>query len=161
MKATVSSVIIALAFGMVSCQTTTSPSAAATSLPDLVSQVPTCILGCLPKVGEEIGCSPTDFECICSDSGSFVAHLARCMVSNSESCGSKDAEDGTTLFDPICNAVRASPAPAAVASASSIVSAAIAEASEAAASPTPTNAAMAMSISHGGILGAIAALLLV
>ncbi|KAH7137754.1 hypothetical protein EDB81DRAFT_800717 [Dactylonectria macrodidyma] len=160
MKHTTALIILFFSSGLVSGQTTTSSSTSTTSLPELVSKVPTCILGCLPKVGEEIGCSSTDFECICSDSSSFIAHLTPCIIRNS--CGLEDTEDGSDLFDPICAAVSASPASAAVASASSIVTAAIAEASDSAATATSTstNAAAPLAIGSGGILAAFMAMLL-
>ncbi|KAH6683484.1 hypothetical protein F5X68DRAFT_242280 [Plectosphaerella plurivora] len=158
MKTAVASIVIGFSTCMVSGQTTTSSSPTTTSLPELVSAVPACIFACLPKVGEEIGCSATDFDCICSDSASFIAHLGPCILRGS--CGLDDAEEGTNLFTSICNVVSSSPPSAVVASASSIVTAAIAKASDAAASPTSTNAATSGTVSPEGLFAIIVAVLL-
>ncbi|KAH6990160.1 hypothetical protein EDB80DRAFT_882167 [Ilyonectria destructans] len=136
-------------------ETTTTSSASSTDLPSLLSQVPDCILGCLPDVGEEIGCKSTDLECLCSDIGALVAHMATCVPGNK--CGIKDVNDGIDLLRPVCDAMSSSPGSAAVASASSIITAAIGPAT----ATTTSNPAAMMGIPSEGILAALLAALLV
>ncbi|KAM5352640.1 hypothetical protein ACJ41O_005362 [Fusarium nematophilum] len=134
--------------------TTTASSASSTNLPNLVSKVPECILGCLPKVGEEIGCKSTDLECLCSDIGALVAHVATCIPRHE--CDLDDASAGADLLRPVCDAVGSSPDAAAVSSASSIITAAIADAEETATS----NPAAPVAIPSEGALAALLAVLL-
>ncbi|KAH8675064.1 hypothetical protein BGZ61DRAFT_591370 [Ilyonectria robusta] len=136
-------------------ETTTASSASSTDLPGLLSQVPNCILGCLPKVGEEIGCKSTDLECLCSDIGALVAHMATCVPGSG--CGIKDVSDGTDLLLPVCDAMSSSPDSAAVESASSIITAAIGPAT----ATTTSNPAAMMGVPSEGILAALLAALLV
>ncbi|KZL78204.1 CFEM domain-containing protein [Colletotrichum tofieldiae] len=146
--------IIALTFGLATAQSTITSSATstATSLPSLVSQIPSCAAGCLPKVGTETGCGVADFECMCSDIGSFVAHMGVCLLKHG--CSKDDTTKASNIGEDICDAVSSNTDAAAIASASSLVTAAVAKA-------TATNSATNMEFGYGAVgAGALAVALM-
>jgi hypothetical protein len=56
-----------------------------TDLPGLVSQVPSCVAGCLDIIHEGLGCDRADIKCLCSDEPSLVAKMGLCVVA--QKCG--------------------------------------------------------------------------
>jgi hypothetical protein len=58
-----------------------------TSLPALVSQIPSCVAGCLENIHKAIGCNPADLKCLCSDEASLVTKMGICTVK--EGCGTE------------------------------------------------------------------------
>ncbi|KAI2463367.1 hypothetical protein F4781DRAFT_416897 [Annulohypoxylon bovei var. microspora] len=127
-----------------------------TSLPDLVSQLPSCAASCLASSAKSAGCSAEDFTCLCGDNKStFISSITGCIGFSSE-CSQDDIGKLTTLAPEICTAVAANPDASAVASASNIVSSAIGTAT-----PTSTPGAAARPEIAMGLVGvALAALAL-
>ncbi|KAI1452173.1 hypothetical protein F4805DRAFT_45701 [Annulohypoxylon moriforme] len=124
-----------------------------TSLPDLVSQLPSCAAGCLSSAAKSAGCSAEDFTCLCGDKkDSFISNITGCIALSS-GCSSDDIGKLSTLAPEICTAVAANPDASAVASASNIVSSAIGTAS---ASATSTPGAAARPEVGMGLFGAAA-----
>ncbi|KAJ2982833.1 hypothetical protein NUW58_g4858 [Xylaria curta] len=140
------SLVVATAAATTSTATSTA-TIAASALPSLVSSLDDCAADCLPLVGTEVGCAPTDVECICSDVDAFRAHLGTCM--KSKKCFSTDEID---LASDICTAVSKGPDAKIFASASSVIAHKVPEATK--------NAAVHMEFSAGIIaaaaMGAIA-----
>ncbi|KAI1399188.1 hypothetical protein F4819DRAFT_466034 [Hypoxylon fuscum] len=121
------------------------------TLPDLVSQLPSCASGCLASSASEIGCATEDFTCLCGDKKQdFISSIGPCVFLNS-GCSSDDQSKLTTLAPEICTAVASNPDPAAVASASNIVASAVGTAT-----PTSTPDAAARPEIGMGLLGAAA-----
>lgn len=85
----VSAFVGLLSIAAAATTTTSSVSSSSTSLSTAVSKLPTCAQECLPTVGTEIGCSVGDFECMCSSSGSLVAHMGTCILKKND-CSSDD-----------------------------------------------------------------------
>ncbi|KAI0409237.1 hypothetical protein F4802DRAFT_593522 [Xylaria palmicola] len=125
-----------------------------TSLPDLVSQLPTCAIPCFSKGAEAAGCATTDFACLCGDGRqSFISAAGTCVIGD---CKGDDFQNALTLAQQICTVVSNDPDPSAVASASAIVTSALSAAS---ATSEPDSAAFRPEMSFG-ILGAAAAAIL-
>ncbi|KAI1385802.1 uncharacterized protein F4822DRAFT_414190 [Hypoxylon trugodes] len=127
------------------------------TLPDLVSQLPTCAAGCLNSSAQSAGCATTDFACLCGDKReSFISSITGCIALSS-GCSGDDISKLQTLAPEICQAESANPDPAAVASASGIVASAVGTAT-----PTSTPNAAAGSEIGMGLMGvaALAALAL-
>ncbi|KAK3385313.1 hypothetical protein B0H63DRAFT_510162 [Podospora didyma] len=135
---------------------TTKPGPPST-LPSLVSKIPTCAIKCFSSAASQLSCPPTDLTCLCqvSKSLSLGANMAKCIksdptrdqdddtdASDDENDDDCDLSDMAGLALEICINVRASPPPADLASATSIVGAKIAAqntgavATAAAAAPT-------------------------
>ncbi|KFA69384.1 hypothetical protein S40285_08562 [Stachybotrys chlorohalonatus IBT 40285] len=149
---------LALLGGFAASQTTTSSATtSSTSLPDLVAQIDSCVLGCLPEVAGDINCSPTDFSCICSTNpDTFVSRLTPCVLTSG--CDIGAATDSAELVPAICSAVSASPDPEALASASGIVAEATGEPSSE--GDDNDSRASRSAIGATGVLAALAAFLL-
>ncbi len=75
--------------------TSSAPASTSTSLPGLVAQLPQCALSCFSTAAQGIGCAPSDFACLCSNSASLVAKLGPCIVLSSCS-----TDDISSKFDP-------------------------------------------------------------
>ncbi|KAI1120138.1 hypothetical protein F5Y10DRAFT_290284 [Nemania abortiva] len=125
-----------------------------TSLPDLVSQIPECAIGCFQEGADSAGCSTTDFTCLCKNQSSFIAGAATCVLG---ACQGDDQSKTISLAGQICTEVQDNPASSAVASASAIVTSALGAASA-------TTSADADSAAYRpemglGLMGAIAAML--
>ncbi|KAI0886805.1 uncharacterized protein GGS22DRAFT_158729 [Annulohypoxylon maeteangense] len=100
-----------------------------TSLPDLVSQLPSCAAACLSSSAKSAGCSAEDFTCLCGNNkDKFISSITGCIALSS-GCSQSDIGKLSTLAPEICTAVAANPDASAVASASKIVSSAIGTAS--------------------------------
>ncbi|KAI3318062.1 hypothetical protein HD806DRAFT_512971 [Xylariaceae sp. AK1471] len=138
---------LALSFfaGVVAAQDTNS-----TSLPDIVSNLPTCAIPCFTQGAKAAGCSTTDFQCLCGDGKSaFIGSAATCVLSD---CHGDDTNTAISLAGQICTVILENPAPSDVASASNIVTSALG-----AASATSTPDAAARPELGYGIMGAAAA----
>ncbi|KAI0103322.1 hypothetical protein GGR51DRAFT_253569 [Nemania sp. FL0031] len=125
-----------------------------TSLPDLVSEIPTCAIPCFQDGADSAGCATTDFSCLCSNQSSFIAGATSCILSD---CQSDDQSKVISVAGQICTAVQDNPDTSAVASASAIVTSALGAAS-ATASADADSAAFRPEISLG-LMGALAAML--
>ncbi|TGJ78216.1 hypothetical protein E0Z10_g10543 [Xylaria hypoxylon] len=124
-----------------------------TSLPELVSELPTCAIPCFESGAKAAGCSTTDFACLCgSGKSSFISNAAICV---STKCQGDDFSNTISLAGQICDAVSQNPDTSAVASASAIVTSALGVAS---ATSTPDSAAFRPEIGLG-FMGAVAAIL--
>ncbi|RSL56811.1 hypothetical protein CEP53_006676 [Fusarium sp. AF-6] len=150
--------IVALAVAVHATTTASAPKP--TTLPVLVSEVPSCVAGCLESTHEEIGCDAANIECLCSEVASLVAKMGPCIIKHG--CELDEASDGTDLIRPICDRMGDSPDDAEVVSASKIFDAAIATQATADASSTSTNAAGNVGYDMFKVLaaGAIAALVI-
>ncbi|KAI0864843.1 hypothetical protein F4860DRAFT_381498 [Xylaria cubensis] len=123
-----------------------------TSLPDLVSQIPTCATPCLTQGASAAGCATTDFQCICSDGkkNQFISGATNCIL---EDCHGDDFSKVVSLAGQICTVVTTdNPDPSAIASASAIVTSALGAAS---ATSSPDSASVRPELGLG-ILGAAA-----
>ncbi|KAF5254105.1 hypothetical protein FANTH_987 [Fusarium anthophilum] len=111
-----------------------------TSLPALVSQVPSCVAGCLGVVYDSIGCDAGDIVCLCIHKASLISKVGLCIVG--AQCDFEDATGSTDIVRDMCKLVAEDPGTAVIASASRILDAVVASATVSAASaPTSTNAA--------------------
>lgn len=130
-----------------------------TSLPDLVSQLPTCAIPCFEQGAEAAGCSTTDFACLCGDGmDTFVSKAASCVFGK---CSSEELNTAIKSAEQICLAVADSPNPTEVASASAIITSALGAAdptSSPESTDSPDSAAFRPEINFG-ILGAALAML--
>ncbi|KAL0943285.1 uncharacterized protein CTRU02_201171 [Colletotrichum truncatum] len=134
---------------------TTATSSLPTTLPGLVSNVPSCALPCWNKVSTEIGCDTGNLKCLCETPGELEVKMGICILSST--CTRDQLGDTNAVIEPICDAVGKSPSSEAIASASSIITGAVGKATATASSthkPTSTNAA---SLSGPGIGMAMAA----
>ncbi|KAI1812511.1 hypothetical protein GGS20DRAFT_587432 [Poronia punctata] len=108
-----------------------------TSLPDLVSQLPTCAISCFNTGADRAGCSTTDFTCLCGPGkDKLLSSAGPCALG---ACSSEDLGKLTSLLTDICVAVSEDPTPSEVASASNLVSSAVAEATESGSAGTKTD----------------------
>ncbi|UPK96529.1 hypothetical protein LCI18_007464 [Fusarium solani-melongenae] len=128
-----------LALAVAVCATTTATTPKPTTLPGLISEIPSCVAGCLESIHEEIGCDPANIGCLCSDVGSLVAKMGPCIIKHG--CELDEASNGTDLIRPVCDRMGDKPDDAEVVSASKVLDAAIATQATADASSTSTNAA--------------------
>ncbi|ATZ56478.1 hypothetical protein BCIN_13g03160 [Botrytis cinerea B05.10] len=149
----VSAFVGLLSIAAAATTTTSSVSSSSTSLSTAVSQLPTCAQECLPTVGTEIGCSVGDFECMCSSSGSLVAHMGTCILKKND-CSSDDITKAKDIATQICNIMSSNPDSSAVASASQLIVSEVAKAT-ATAKSAAANAGLRME--HGlAMVGAAA-----
>ncbi|KAI9150124.1 hypothetical protein HJFPF1_09879 [Paramyrothecium foliicola] len=140
-----------------STSTPSAPTGTQTSLPDLVSQIDDCVLGCIKKVAVDINCSATDFECLCATNvENFRSSLQGCVFN--DGCSITQALRSAELIDPICQAVRNNPDQEAVASASRLVEEGGAE--ETQAPDGDDGGSAASNVVANGLLAAVVALLL-
>ena len=58
------------------------------SLSGLVSQLPTCAIGCLESSAEGAGCGATDFSCLCNQK-EFITNIGACVLLGN-SCSDDD-----------------------------------------------------------------------
>ncbi|KAI1504076.1 hypothetical protein F5X99DRAFT_373383 [Biscogniauxia marginata] len=133
-----------------------SASPTATSLPDLISQLPQCAVSCLGTAADAAGCAATDFTCLCGTGREkFTSSIAGCIAFGS-GCSSQDISNASALAPQICEEATSDPDPSEVASASNIVASAVSTAS---ASSTPDAAArpeFGMGMVGAGLLAALA-----
>ncbi|TDZ58252.1 hypothetical protein CTRI78_v005588 [Colletotrichum trifolii] len=119
--------IIALSFlaGLVAAQSASqsASSADSTSLPSLVNQLPKCALGCLNDAATQIGCSATDFSCLCKAEDKLMSSLTPCVAL--AGCSTTELADAVEVAPKFCSAVEDNPSSAALASASNLVTAAL------------------------------------
>lgn len=125
-----------------------------TSLPDLVSQLPTCAIPCFEKGAAAANCDTTDFACLCgTGKDQFISTASTCVIGD---CSGENLSDIISLATQICTSVSENPDPSEVASASNIVTSALGVAS----ATTSPDAAFVHRPDLGvGILGAIVAML--
>ncbi|KAL7622851.1 hypothetical protein AAE478_006530 [Parahypoxylon ruwenzoriense] len=76
--------------------------AAAESVQELISQIPSCAKPCLDSASTSIGCSTTDNKCQCSNINNLIQEAAGCV---STSCSANDLGETTQLSTRICAAV--------------------------------------------------------
>jgi hypothetical protein len=101
--------------------TSSAPSTSGTSLPDMVDQIDECVLACIRKVAPDVGCSSTDFDCLCAtDVSNFRSKITGCVIGRS-GCDLTAASKSGKLIGPICDAVKDGASPSDVAEASRIV----------------------------------------
>lgn len=76
---------------------TTTPSSTGntTDLLTMVSELPTCALGCLEDAATDINCTAPDLKCLCSKSSELVAAIGPCLLLSSD-CSSNDTN--STFF---------------------------------------------------------------
>ncbi|KAJ4223268.1 hypothetical protein FSOLCH5_005078 [Fusarium solani] len=150
--------ILALAVAVRATTTVSTPKP--TTLPGLVSEIPSCVAGCLETIHEQIGCDAANLECLCSDVGSLVAKMGPCIIKHG--CELDEASDGTDLIRPICDRMGDKPDDAGIVSASKVLDAAIAAQATTDASSTSTNAAGNVGYNTIKVLaaGAVAALVI-
>lgn len=70
-------------------QTTSATASTTTNLLSLVSQLPTCALGCLDEAATKINCTAPDLTCLCSKSSQLVSAIGPCLLLSSD-CSSND-----------------------------------------------------------------------
>ncbi|OLN89986.1 hypothetical protein CCHL11_07217 [Colletotrichum chlorophyti] len=144
-------------FGLAAAQsaTTTASSSSSTSLPDLVSQLPTCAVSCLSSAADTIGCSATDFSCLCQSQEKLISTLTPCVLM--AGCSTTEIEQAAKVAPNICQQVQNNPAASDLASASRLVTGAVGGATGTA-SPTTTAvpAGGARPTYAYGMLGAVA-----
>ncbi|KAL2755500.1 hypothetical protein ACRALDRAFT_1071227 [Sodiomyces alcalophilus JCM 7366] len=104
---------------------TASAAGEADSLPALVGELPDCAARCLPSAADNIGCSVTDFDCLCRDPQRLVTAIGPCAAFG---CDSADVNKAADIAPRICDRVAANPGSDEVASASRIVSSTVSSA---------------------------------
>jgi len=57
---------------------TAGPGTTSTSLPELVSRLPRCALQCFSSAARDINCAPSNFSCLCANSGDLIAKVGPC-----------------------------------------------------------------------------------
>ncbi|KAH0425798.1 hypothetical protein CcaCcLH18_10741 [Colletotrichum camelliae] len=145
--------------GLVAAQsaTTTAASSSSTDLSSLVAQLPSCAVGCLTKAASTIGCSATDFTCLCNSKDTLTSSLTTCILT--AGCSTTEIATAAKVAPQICSYVEANPDSSAIASASNLLSGALATASATAtassASPATATTAAAVRPEMGfGMIGA-------
>ncbi|XXH04153.1 hypothetical protein Hte_010566 [Hypoxylon texense] len=138
--------------------------AAAQSITELISEIPTCAKSCLDNASTAIGCSTTDAQCQCSKFDDLTKEAITCV---STSCSTDDLTKTTKLSAQICAAVAEGAGSAAASSIVSSAGAAITSAvnsvvggTTTGATPTATPAAGSRAAAGLGFAAAIAALAL-
>lgn len=87
---------LAAAQTVVTTPTTSAPAATGTSVADLVSQLPQCALNCFQQAASDIGCSATDFTCLCANTSDLVSKVGPCVLLGG-SCSSDEISSKTPL----------------------------------------------------------------
>ncbi|WYZ43219.1 hypothetical protein EsH8_VI_000918 [Colletotrichum jinshuiense] len=145
-------------FGLAAAQsaTTTAASSGSTGLPGLISQLPTCAVTCLSTAAQNIGCSVTDFTCLCESSERLITTLTPCVLT--AGCSTDDIANAAKIAPQICAEVQNSPAASDVASASNLVTGALGTATGGSAATATSVPAAAARPTNGlyGMLGAVA-----
>lgn len=92
---------VALLSGLAAAQsvTTTAASSGSTDLPGLVSQLPTCAVSCISTAAADIGCSATDFSCLCKSQEDLITKLTPCVLT----AGCSTDEIGSTSLVLQCS----------------------------------------------------------
>jgi len=72
--------------------------AAAQSIDDLVGQIPACVVPCIVKGAEEVGCKQGDHACECDKVDEISSKVALCIVSLPEDKQCKDVNDVQSEF---------------------------------------------------------------
>ncbi|EXF79438.1 hypothetical protein COL5a_005123 [Colletotrichum fioriniae] len=154
-----------IAFGLLSglaaaqSATTSAASSSSTGLASLIAQLPSCAVGCLSTAASSIGCSATDFTCLCASQDKLISSLTPCVLT--AGCSTTEIAAAAKIAPSICSEVQSNPAASDLASASNLVTGvlgtAAATASSSAASATATPAAAARPTNaYYGMLGAVA-----
>ncbi|KAI1437456.1 hypothetical protein GGR50DRAFT_692239 [Xylaria sp. CBS 124048] len=142
-------IAVSLFAAVATAQTTNS-----TSLPDLISQLPTCAVPCFQDAANSANCSITDFQCLCvTGKTEFISAAGACVLTK---CSGDDLSSAVSTANNICATVENNPSPAEVASASAVVTSVVGASS---ASATPDSAAVRPELSFGMIGAAAAAML--
>ncbi|KAI0475496.1 hypothetical protein GGR56DRAFT_646182 [Xylariaceae sp. FL0804] len=125
----------------------------ASSLPSLVSQLPSCAVSCLPAAADAANCAETDVECICgSGKSAFLGSIGTCAFTN---CDSSEISNLQTLATKICNEANDNPSSSVLASVSDVITSAVGTATQSAGSSSTSGAAVRAE--HGlGLAGAAA-----
>ncbi|KAI1822723.1 hypothetical protein F4861DRAFT_540655 [Xylaria intraflava] len=124
------------------------------SLPDLISQLPTCAIPCFQSAAKAAGCATTDVQCLCgTGKDTFISSAGGCLLGK---CPESDLQSAANVATSICTDVSNNPDPSSLASASSAVSSALAAAG---ATSSPDSAATRPELGFG-IMGAAAAAML-
>ncbi|KAI1085194.1 hypothetical protein F5B20DRAFT_521326 [Whalleya microplaca] len=114
--------------------------AAADSVSELISQIPSCAKPCLDDASTKVGCSTTDNKCQCSKMDDLTKQAITCV---STSCAASDLTKVSELSAKICTAVAAGAgsdtASSLVASASGALTSAAGSLTGASASATATS----------------------
>ncbi|KAF5494338.1 hypothetical protein CGCS363_v009134 [Colletotrichum siamense] len=152
-------VALSIFTGLVAAQsaTTTATSSSSTDLAGLVAQLPSCATSCLTKAASTIGCSATDFTCLCNSKDTLTSSLTTCILT--AGCSTTEIATAAKVAPQICSYVEANPDSSAIASASNLLSGALATASATAtassASPATATTAAAVRPEMGfGMIGA-------
>jgi hypothetical protein len=112
---------LAAAQTLTTSTTSSAPSTSGTSLPDMVDQIDECVLACIRETAPKIGCSATDFDCLCAtDVSNFRSQITGCVIGRN-GCDLGAATRSGRLIGPICDAVKDGASPSDVAEASKIV----------------------------------------
>jgi hypothetical protein len=67
------------------------------TLTDLVSQLPSCALGCFEKGAADANCTVTDFACLCGTGADSFKTSAAICIATSSGCSS---DDQSSMFCP-------------------------------------------------------------
>ncbi|KAM0809183.1 hypothetical protein AB5N19_09526 [Seiridium cardinale] len=90
--------------------------AAADSVDQLVTQIPSCALTCLISGSSKVGCAVTDYACQCNNASALQDDVTPCV---SSSCSASDAATALTVSGEICVAVGVTSVTSGIASATS------------------------------------------
>ncbi|CCF38206.1 hypothetical protein CH063_09354, partial [Colletotrichum higginsianum] len=118
-------ITLGLLSGLAAAQsaTTTASSSGSTGLPGLISQLPTCAVTCLNTAARNIGCSATDFTCLCDSQERLISSLTPCVLT--AGCSADDIANAARIAPQICSEVDNNPAASDIASASNLVTGAL------------------------------------
>ncbi|KAF3761820.1 hypothetical protein M406DRAFT_333869 [Cryphonectria parasitica EP155] len=97
---------------------TTAPATTTTDLTTVVSELPSCAIGCLEESAKIVNCSAADLTCLCGKSVQFAAAIGPCVLTSA--CSSSDQNKLISIAEGICNDVSSS-SPSQIAAASSYV----------------------------------------
>ncbi|KAI3558520.1 hypothetical protein CABS01_07525 [Colletotrichum abscissum] len=155
-------IVFGLLSGLAAAQsaTTSAASSSSTGLASLIAQLPSCAVGCISTAASNIGCSATDFTCLCASQDKLISSLTPCVLT--AGCSTTEIAAAAKIAPSICSEVQSNPAASDLASASNLVTgvlgtAAATASSSAAASATATPAAAARPTNaYYGMLGAVA-----
>ncbi|KAK1625154.1 hypothetical protein BDP81DRAFT_328326 [Colletotrichum phormii] len=153
-----------IAFGLLSglaaaqSATTSAASSSSTGLTSLIAQLPSCAVGCLSTAASDIGCSATDFTCLCASQDKLISSLTPCVLT--AGCSTTEIAAAAKIAPSICSEVESKPAASDLASASNLVTGALGTAAATASSATSATATPAAAArptnAYYGMLGAVA-----
>ncbi|KAI1327191.1 hypothetical protein F5Y16DRAFT_199619 [Xylariaceae sp. FL0255] len=131
--------------------------ATAQSIPQLVSQIPSCAVSCIDNAATSAGCSTTDYSCQCNKIETITSNSLPCVQ---KACSSADLTKTTQLTTQICLAVAQGAASSAYSSAyTSALSSALSATSSAgsvtsaAATTTTSNPSTSATTTPSGAVG--------